>query len=208
VGLIIGRRGESIKSIQMLSGARVQVQPDNGRGAPERPIHLIGSPDQIEAARVRIMEIITTDKPPPRDAAPYGRPDYGSGAGAGGYPMSGPYLHGQQQQMQHPQSAGGRMAPGGYGMPQDRFGGPPQQQQQQQPGMHTEEIQIPAEAVGVIIGRSGETIKHLQQSSGTRIQILQGPEHSGPFRTVTISGEFNACMRGRRMIEDKIDGMQ
>ncbi|KAJ1730300.1 hypothetical protein LPJ72_004546 [Coemansia sp. Benny D160-2] len=207
VGLIIGRRGESIKSIQMLSGARVQVQPDNGRGAPERPIHLIGSPDQIEAARVRIMEIITTDKPPPRDAAPYGRPDYGPGAGAGGYPMSGPHSHGQQQQMQHPQGAGGRMAPGGYGMPQDRFGGPPQQQQQQ-PGMHTEEIQIPAEAVGVIIGRSGETIKHLQQSSGTRIQILQGPEHSGPFRTVTISGEFNACMRGRRMIEDKIDGMQ
>ncbi|KAJ2559933.1 hypothetical protein EV175_000046 [Coemansia sp. RSA 1933] len=206
VGLIIGRRGESIKSIQMLSGARVQVQPDDGRGAPERPIHLIGSPDQIEAARIRIMEIVSTDKPPSRDPGGpsdggYGRHDYAPG---GGY-SSMPQAHGQP-----PHQVGGYGSPrmpssGGYGGPQDRYGGGPPPMQM---GGHMEELQIPVEAVGIIIGRSGETIKHLQQSSGTRIQILQGPEHSGPYRTVTVSGDPNACMRGRRMIEEKIEGLQ
>ncbi|KAJ1771830.1 hypothetical protein LPJ74_002004 [Coemansia sp. RSA 1843] len=214
VGLIIGRRGESIKNIQSMSGARVQVQPDDGRGAPERPIHLIGSPDQIELARMRIMEIVTTDKPPFRDAGGphdgFGRHDYAPPSS--GHPMSMPHPqgsggpHGQPPQAGGGGYGGGRMSSGGYGMPQDRYGGGPSQQSQM--GDHVEELQIPAEAVGIIIGRGGETIKHLQQSSGTRIQIRQGPDQAGPFRTVTVSGEINACMRGRRMIEDKIDGMQ
>ncbi|KAJ1799399.1 hypothetical protein LPJ59_001853, partial [Coemansia sp. RSA 2399] len=203
VGLIIGRRGESIKSIQALSGARVQVQPDDGRGAPERPIHLIGSPDQIEVARIRIMEIVSTDKPP---SDSYGRNDYAQSSS--GYPV--PQSHGQSGGY-----GGGRMpSGGGYGMPQDRYGGggggPPYQSQMGGGGGggHIEEMQVPADAVGIIIGRSGETIKHLQQATGTRIQVLQGPEHTGPYRTVTVAGDPSACMRGRRMIEEKIEGLQ
>ncbi|KAJ2677786.1 hypothetical protein GGI25_002884 [Coemansia spiralis] len=196
VGLVIGRRGESIKSIQMATGARVQVQPDSGRGAPERPIQLIGSPDQIEYARVRIMEIVSAERPPREGPGGY-RPDHGPG-----YPMPVPSRGGPQGPPS--QSAyGARGGPGGYGMGQDRFGGP-----QQPMAADGEEMQIPAEAVGVIIGRGGETIKHLQQASGARIQILQGPEHTGPLRQVTIRGDPSACLRARRMVEEKIEGLQ
>ncbi|KAJ2712492.1 hypothetical protein H4R19_002723, partial [Coemansia spiralis] len=183
VGLIIGRGGETIKDIQYATGAGVQVQPDNG--APERQIQLLGAPDQVEAARARIMDIVVGDSRPMRDSGP----SYGGG------------FQQQQPQMGYPQQA---RSPG-YPAPQD---GRPQGGMPQGGMHHLEEMQIPMEAVGIIIGRGGETIKFLQQSTGTRIQVLQGSEHTGQFRPVTIAGDYAACMRTRQMIEEKIDGMQ
>ncbi|KAJ2851804.1 hypothetical protein IWW36_000765 [Coemansia brasiliensis] len=149
VGLIIGRGGESIRDIQYSSGANVQVQPDSGQR--DREIRLIGSPDQIEHARMRIMEIVSAEEPHRNPVQPA--------------------AHSRPQQF-------------------------------------VEEFQIPADSVAIVIGRGGETIKFLQQSSGCRIQVLQGPQFSGPFRPVTISGEQQACLQARRMIEEKIDSAQ
>ncbi|KAJ1669943.1 hypothetical protein GGF38_001872 [Coemansia sp. RSA 25] len=177
VGLIIGRGGESIRDIQFSSGARVQVQPDNGRGGLERPVQLIGAPEQIEIARARIMEIVGSERGP---GGPRGQ-EY-------------PGMPQQQQQQQMGGYGGGR---GGA------YGGPPMDR-----GQHSEEMQIPAEAVGIIIGRGGETIKQLQQASGARIQIIQGSDRSAPFKPVTISGDHGACMRARRMIEEKVESSQ
>ncbi|KAJ1875741.1 hypothetical protein LPJ55_000367 [Coemansia sp. RSA 990] len=146
VGLVIGRGGESIRDIQYSSGANVQVQPDNGQR--DREIRLIGTPEQIEHARMRIMEIVSAEEP-----------------------HRNPAGHSRAQQF-------------------------------------VEEFQIPADSVAIVIGRGGETIKFLQQSSGCRIQVLQGPQFSGPFRTVTISGEQQACLQARRMVEEKIDSAQ
>ncbi|KAJ2109281.1 hypothetical protein IW146_006439 [Coemansia sp. RSA 922] len=175
VGLIIGRGGENIRDIQFSSGARVQVQPDSGRGGLERPIQLIGAPEQIEAARARIMEIVSSERAPGGPPGPRGGQEYGGGSY--GPPRGGAY--GQP--------------PMDRGMPQ---------------GAHVEEMQIPIDAVGIIIGRGGETIKQLQQASGARIQIIQGSDRSAPFKPVTISGDHGACMRARRMIEEKVDSAQ
>ncbi|KAJ1822728.1 hypothetical protein LPJ56_003058 [Coemansia sp. RSA 2599] len=212
VGLIIGRGGESIREIQKVSGARVQVEPDNGRGAPERPIQLIGLPGQIEFARARIMEIVNTER--------QGRdPMSGGGGGAGGgfrqeygQPQGMPTPQHYQQPAPQPQQPfsprGGPHSQPSFGMPQrgayaEGMPGMPQPQPQ-----HVEEIQVPSEAVGIIIGRGGENIKNLQQISGARIQIIQGQDRSAPFKPVTISGDQAACMRARRMIEEKIQSVQ
>ncbi|KAJ2770683.1 hypothetical protein IWQ57_002546, partial [Coemansia nantahalensis] len=184
VGLIIGRGGESIKDIQYASGAGVQVQPDNG--ASERQIQLLGTPEQVDIARARIMDIVAGDSRSARD----GGPPFSGGGGGGGGGYQPPPQMGYPQQSRSP----------GYPAPQDG--------RSQGGAHHLEEMQIPIEAVGVVIGRGGETIKFLQQSTGTRIQVLQGPEHSGPLRPVTIAGDYAACMRTRQMIEEKIDGMQ
>ncbi|KAJ2887730.1 hypothetical protein FB639_001114, partial [Coemansia asiatica] len=207
VGLIIGRGGESIREIQKLSGARVQVEPDNGRGAPERPIQLIGLPAQIEFARTRIVEIVNSERPAGRDpmSGPgFGRPSMGQ-------PQGMPQPQHYQQQAPQPQQPfsprGGPLSqPPSFGMSQ-RGGfadGMPAMPQPQ----HVEEMQVPSEAVGIIIGRGGENIKHLQQASGARIQIIQGQDRSAPFKPVTISGDQAACMRARRMIEEKIQSVQ
>ncbi|KAJ2415215.1 hypothetical protein GGI10_001844 [Coemansia sp. RSA 2530] len=176
VGLIIGRGGENIRDIQFSSGARVQVQPDSGRGGLERPIQLIGAPEQIEVARARIMEIVSSERGAGGPPGPRGGQEYGMG--------------------------------GSYGAPPRGYGGPPVDRGMPQQGAHVEEMQVPAEAVGIIIGRGGETIKQLQQASGARIQIIQGSDRNAPFKPVTISGDHGACMRARRMIEEKVDSAQ
>ncbi|KAJ1721460.1 hypothetical protein LPJ53_004020 [Coemansia erecta] len=191
VGLIIGRGGESIREIQRVSGARVQVEPDDGCGAPDRVVRVSGAPEQIESARARIMEIVSPERSM-RDAS-FGH-------------------HHQQQQF-------GDRGPRHQQHQQHGYGGPPPSQQQQQqppmyggqPGMpeqHGEEMQVPAEAVGLIIGRGGENIKMIQQTTGARVNIIQDQDRSAPFRPVTISGDHAACMQARQMIEEKIASIQ
>ena len=54
-------------------------------------------------------------------------------------------------------------------------------------GQKSATMQIPATLVGKVIGKGGETIKHLQQQSRTKIQI----DHTAPgdTKTITITSE-------------------
>jgi far upstream element-binding protein len=60
VGLIIGRGGETIKSLQSRSGARIQVQNDSETepGATERIVTLVGNKQATDTAYEMIKEVI------------------------------------------------------------------------------------------------------------------------------------------------------
>eukprot|EP00899_Mesostigma_viride_P021791 jgi/Mesvir1/29613/Mv21465-RA.1 len=60
VGLVIGKGGETIKYLQLQSGARIQVQRDADAepGAQFRKVELIGTPDQINRAEKLISEVV------------------------------------------------------------------------------------------------------------------------------------------------------
>ncbi|KAL2441062.1 hypothetical protein ABEF95_011044 [Exophiala dermatitidis] len=55
VGMIIGKKGESIRDMQNQTGCKINVSPDNGRGV-EREIGLVGTRQAVEAAKRAIME--------------------------------------------------------------------------------------------------------------------------------------------------------
>ncbi|QDS74117.1 hypothetical protein FKW77_009810 [Venturia effusa] len=55
VGMIIGKGGETIKSMQAETGCKINVQQASGRDV-ERPIDLVGSAQAIEAAKRAIWE--------------------------------------------------------------------------------------------------------------------------------------------------------
>ncbi|CAG7907256.1 unnamed protein product [Brassica rapa] len=73
VGVIIGKGGETIKSLQLQSGAKIQVTRDMDAdpNAPTRTVDLTGTPDQISRAEELINEVL-------QDA------ETGGGAGSGG----------------------------------------------------------------------------------------------------------------------------
>ncbi|KAG0498147.1 hypothetical protein HPP92_002838 [Vanilla planifolia] len=61
VGVIIGKSGETIKYLQMQSGARIQVTRDMDAdpNSQTRPVELIGTPDQISKAEQLINDVIS-----------------------------------------------------------------------------------------------------------------------------------------------------
>ncbi|KAF1886254.1 hypothetical protein Lal_00045484 [Lupinus albus] len=61
VGLVIGKGGETIKSMQASSGARIQVIPLHlppGDTSTERTLKIEGTPEQIESAKELVNQII------------------------------------------------------------------------------------------------------------------------------------------------------
>lgn len=74
------------------------------------------------------------------------------------------------------------------GVPVGVVGGPPAPAPQSTPMMGHPgfvEIMIPGPKVGLIIGKGGETIKHLQEKSGAKMVVIQeGPnqEQEKPLR--------------------------
>ncbi|KAL2987176.1 hypothetical protein AAZX31_11G013400 [Glycine max] len=68
------------------------------------------------------------------------------------------------------------------------------------------QIQVPNEKVGLIIGRSGETIKSLQTKSGARIQVLI-PQHlpegdDSKERTVQVTGDKRQIQIAQELIKE------
>lgn len=60
VGVIIGKGGETIKYLQLQSGAKIQVTRDMDAdpNAPTRTVDLTGTPDQISKAEQLISDVL------------------------------------------------------------------------------------------------------------------------------------------------------
>ncbi|XP_057431763.1 uncharacterized protein LOC130724532 [Lotus japonicus] len=127
VGLIIGKGGETIKSMQAESGARIQVIPLHlppGDPSTERTLKIDGSPEQIESAKQLVNQIINGENRP-RNSGGYSQQGYQSRPPSSWAPPAPP--------MQQP--GYGYMQPGAYSgqapqynMPQAQYPGYPPQQ--------------------------------------------------------------------------------
>ncbi|KAL8739636.1 MAG: hypothetical protein Q9190_007581 [Brigantiaea leucoxantha] len=71
----------------------------------------------------------------------------------------------------------------GYGVPVERS--PPGRRSVDE-GHET--ITIESSLVGLIIGRSGENLRRVENDTGSRVQFVTGPEASGPMRQCKITG--------------------
>jgi len=72
------------------------------------------------------------------------------------------------------------------------------------PTDNSEVILIDSSLVGLVIGRQGESLRRIEQESGTRIQFINGPE-AGPQRQCRISGNSGARISAKREINRIIE---
>ncbi|KAL7266997.1 hypothetical protein RUND412_010431 [Rhizina undulata] len=77
-----------------------------------------------------------------------------------------------------------------------------------QEGRITETIRVPIDAVGMIIGKGGETIKEMQSSTGCRINVSSQFNQGDPEREISLAGNRDAIMRARQVIEEKVEASQ
>lgn len=65
-------------------------------------------------------------------------------------------------------------------------------------------IHVPSEAVGMIIGKGGETIKDMQRTSGCKINVNQ-PTRPDVTRQIDLAGTARSMEEAERVIWEKVD---
>ncbi|KAI1815761.1 hypothetical protein GGS20DRAFT_311790 [Poronia punctata] len=69
-------------------------------------------------------------------------------------------------------------------------------------------IFVPSEAVGMIIGKGGETIREMQNTTGCKINVSQSSGPGETEREIGLVGSRDAITRAKRAIEDKVEAVR
>ncbi|XP_022912976.2 far upstream element-binding protein 1 isoform X2 [Onthophagus taurus] len=186
VGVVIGKGGDMIKKIQQETGAKVQFQQAREEGPGERRCYLSGKPQQVDQARQRIEELI--DSVHRRDT---------DGNGGGGGRGSGSGRGGRERYDNRQNNRNNNQDYGGGNGWDDR--------RQQQPAQEVT-FTVPSSKCGVIIGRGGETIKHINQQSGAHCELDRRSQNNqnSSEKTFTIRGDPEQIETAKRIINDKV----
>lgn len=87
---------------------------------------------------------------------------------------------------------------GGRGGRNDGFGGPGVEKV-------NDSIFVPSDAVGMIIGKGGETIREMQNMTGCKINVSQSSGPGEVEREIGLVGTRDSIARAKRAIEDKVE---
>ncbi|CAO1619662.1 unnamed protein product [Parajaminaea phylloscopi] len=184
MGSVIGKGGTKIKEIQEASGARLNAGEQMLPGSTERVLSISGVADAVHIAVYYVGTILLEHSDRNANNLSY-RPGPG-GSGAIGAAYSG----GRGNAGSPPGPQFGGAFPGAGGGDAAAYGpGPPSLP----PGSQTQQIFIPNDLVGCIIGKGGSKINEIRQMSASHIKIMEpqagiiaggGPNE----RLVTITG--------------------
>lgn len=220
MGTIIGRQGLKIKHIQDSSGVRMVAQKEMLPQSTERIVEVQGTPDGIQRAVWEISKCLVDDWQrgtgtvlynPVVRTQPGGAGSLGAGpatggpgpaaGGAGG--VGGGYGYSRGDYGSSRVTRTGNGADFSNGAPsrtyrrsdsdagtRDRQGPPTHDENGEE--IQTQNISIPADMVGCIIGRAGSKITEIRKTSGARISIAKAPHDETGERMFTIMGSAKA----------------
>ncbi|KAF9878461.1 KH domain-containing protein [Colletotrichum karsti] len=69
-------------------------------------------------------------------------------------------------------------------------------------------IYVPSEAVGMIIGKGGETIRDMQNGTGCKINVAQSSGPGEVQREIALIGSRDSIARAKQAIEEKVDAVR
>ncbi|KAK7749346.1 RNA binding protein, heterogenous nuclear RNP-K like protein [Diatrype stigma] len=205
MGTIIGKQGLKIKHIQDVSGVRMVAQKEMLPQSTERIVEVQGTPEGIQRAIWEISKCLVDDWQrgtgtvlynPVVRTAPGGAGPVSGGPGGAGY---GSFGRGEFMPAPRVMRTGnGADFSNGGGRPYNRRSdsdaanrGPPTHDENGEE-IQTQNISIPADMVGCIIGRAGSKISEIRKSSGARISIAKAPHDETGERMFTIMGTAKA----------------
>ncbi|KAI0840450.1 hypothetical protein F5Y06DRAFT_294437 [Hypoxylon sp. FL0890] len=206
MGTIIGRQGMKIKTIQDASGVRMVAQKEMLPQSTERIVEVQGTPDGIQRAVWEICKCLVDDWQRGTGTVLYNPVVRTAPGGAGslsGAPGSGGVAYGSSNRGEY---GGTRVMRTGNGADFSNGGvrpynrrsdsdvatrGPPTHDENGEE-IQTQNISIPADMVGCIIGRGGSKISEIRKTSGARISIAKAPHDETGERMFTIMGTAKA----------------
>ncbi|CAI4211817.1 unnamed protein product [Parascedosporium putredinis] len=199
MGTIIGRQGLKIKHIQDVSGVRMVAQKDMLPQSTERIVEVQGTPEGIKQAIWEIAKCLVDDWQRGTGTVLYnpavrtqgGSPTSGgsfTGGNGGGSSSSNYGTSGVGSSRNEYGSS--RLTRTGNGT--DFSNGGSRSYNRQWEEIQTQNISIPADMVGCIIGRAGSKISEIRKASGARISIAKAPHDETGERMFTIMGTAKA----------------
>ncbi|KAE9973112.1 hypothetical protein Vi05172_g13551 [Venturia inaequalis] len=202
MGTIIGRQGAKIKQIQEASHVRMVAQKEMLPQSTERVVEVQGTPSGIQTAVWEIGKCLIDDhergygtvlyNPAVRVQAEGGPivQNGGQGFGGRGAPASGP----NRSYNRTGHGADFADSPGPPSYNSRRTGSdaasrpPPPTHTEDGEEIQTQNISIPSDMVGCIIGKGGAKISEIRKGSGARISIAKAPHDESGERMFTITG--------------------
>lgn len=209
MGTVIGRQGLKIKHIQDVSGVRMVAQKEMLPQSTERIVEVQGSPDGIQKAVWEIGKCLIDDwqrgtgtmlynpslRPP---GAGYAGPPNGM---AGGSNMTG----GNRPYTRTGNGADFSDQPPVYNRrstdPNSRIPTTTEDGEE----IQTQNISIPSDMVGCIIGRAGSKISEIRKSSGARISIAKAPHDETGERMFTIMGSATSNEKALYLLYENLE---
>ena len=205
MGTIIGRQGLKIKQIQNASGVRMVAQKEMLPQSTERIVEVQGTPDGVQKAVWEIGKCLVDDEQRGYGTVLYspavrvqgGAPPLnGNGAGYGAPRNFNRTGNGADFTGGGPSYASRRSGP--------PDGGPPPAVEEGE-DIQTQNISIPADMVGCIIGRGGSKISEIRKSSGARISIAKAPHDETGERMFTITGGPSANEKALYLLYENLE---
>ncbi|KAF9901992.1 RNA binding protein, heterogenous nuclear RNP-K like protein [Linnemannia zychae] len=189
MGTIIGRQGLKIKHIQDTSNARMVASKDMLPQSTERVVEIQGSIDAIRIAIYEIGKCLVDDWERGVGTVLY-NPSAPRAAGAGPAYTATSATAGARTNNTSNNNSGSYTSRTGNG---SDFTRPrPEAFSQNNANLRTQEISIPADMVGCIIGKGGSKISEIRRLSGSRISIAKVPHDESGERMFTIVGTLEA----------------
>ncbi|KAI8715703.1 hypothetical protein NCS52_01078600 [Fusarium sp. LHS14.1] len=76
------------------------------------------------------------------------------------------------------------------------------------PDKINDSIYVPSDAVGMIIGKGGETIREMQNSTGCKINVAQSTNPGETQREIALIGTRDSIARAKQAIDEKVDAVR
>lgn len=228
MGSIIGRQGSKIKEIQDTSGVRMVASKEMLPQSTERVVEVQGAPDAIRVAIHEIGKCLMEDWERAHGTVLY-QPGalgaegpsaaYPGGALAGGFGASQGY--GNARRSSAPLgTANGNALPGSARRSSNYnsagMENPPHRSREGSLGaslppastdqvLRTQNISIPSDMVGCIIGKAGAKINEIRRLSGSKISIAKTPHDESGERMFTIIGSPEANEKALFLLYNQLE---
>ncbi|KIK28464.1 hypothetical protein PISMIDRAFT_583513 [Pisolithus microcarpus 441] len=197
MGTIIGRSGLKIKTIQELSGARMVASKEMLPQSTERVVEVQGSPEAIGRAIEEIGKCLLEDWERGAGTVPF-YPGAGTGEERPSFRRS---TNGYASAPTSSRRSNGDTVRRGSSPPS-----PHSPSTQQQPtNLRTQNISIPSDMVGCIIGRNGSKITEIRRLSGSKISIAKMPHDDTNERMFTIVGTPEANEKALFLLYNQLE---
>ena len=213
MGTIIGRQGLKIKHIQDASGVRMVAQKEMLPQSTERIVEVQGTPEGIQKATWEIGKCLVDDWQRGTGTVLY-NPVVRAEAGRGG-PLTGgtvgpsPPYQGTASRSYNRTGNGADFSDnaGSYNRHSnsDAAGRGPPTMTEDGEEIQTQNISIPSDMVGCIIGRGGSKISEIRKSSGARISIAKAPHDDTGERMFTIMGSAGANEKALFLLYENLE---